>query len=120
MAENDVILRSARFDPRLVTYFHIQSLIVLTFTFIGLPLVPIWIFVGRAFHQKQVDRMECHLTPRALLVRYGLLVRVQKSIPLDKVTDMDWDPAKEDYDYRNDPERTRLPEPPVHCSGCHR
>ncbi len=40
--------------------------------------------------------------------------------PLDQVTNMTYDPATANYDYTQDPERTRLPEPPVHCSGCHR
>ncbi len=40
--------------------------------------------------------------------------------PLDKVTDMGYDPVDARYDYTTDPERKRLPEPPVHCSGCHR
>ncbi len=52
--------------------------------------------------------LECHRNPEPHLR------------PLDKVTDMSWDPAVEDYDYREDPERKRLPSPPVHCSGCHR
>jgi hypothetical protein len=40
--------------------------------------------------------------------------------PLDQVTNMAYDRATANYDYTQDPERTRLPEPPVHCSGCHR
>ena len=64
--------------------------------------------------------------------------------PLDQVTNMSWGdqgddsiigslrdamgtaaPTEQadtatDYNYREDPERTRLPEPPVNCSGCHR
>ena len=40
--------------------------------------------------------------------------------PLDQVTNMEWDPAEHDYDPKKDPNRTRQPNPPVHCSGCHR
>lgn len=42
--------------------------------------------------------------------------------PLDQVTNMNWDesPEKAAYDFTKDPERKRLPSPPVHCSGCHR
>jgi hypothetical protein len=42
--------------------------------------------------------------------------------PLDQITNMNWfnEPAKDTYDYTKDPDRKRLPSPPVHCSGCHR
>jgi len=42
--------------------------------------------------------------------------------PLDQITNMNWDdsPEKAQYDYTKDPDRKRLPAPPVHCSGCHR
>lgn len=42
--------------------------------------------------------------------------------PLDQITNMNWDdsPEKASYDFTKDPERKRLPSPPVHCSGCHR
>ncbi|EDM75333.1 hypothetical protein PPSIR1_01117 [Plesiocystis pacifica SIR-1] len=45
--------------------------------------------------------------------------------PLDQVTNMHWDDAefaeaKAAYNYQEDPERTRMPNPPMHCSGCHR
>ncbi len=45
--------------------------------------------------------------------------------PLDQVTNMSWFTAefadeREEYKYEEDEERTRLPAPPVHCSGCHR
>ena len=39
--------------------------------------------------------------------------------PIDQITNMYWDesPEKATYDFTKDPERTRLPSPPVHCSG---
>ncbi|MEM7157782.1 MAG: cytochrome c3 family protein [Myxococcota bacterium] len=40
--------------------------------------------------------------------------------PLDQVTNMNWDPAEEVYDPKQDPERKRQVNPPLHCSGCHR
>jgi len=42
--------------------------------------------------------------------------------PLDQVTNMNWDneAAAASYNPNEDPERKRMPSPPVHCSGCHR
>ena len=50
--------------------------------------------------------LECHRTPTPNLR------------PRDKVTSMDWTPH--DYDPADDPQRARKPQPPLHCSGCHR
>ncbi len=38
--------------------------------------------------------------------------------PPDRVTDMTWD--KTGYNPATDPKRTRAPDAPEHCSGCHR
>jgi hypothetical protein len=45
--------------------------------------------------------------------------------PLDQITNMNWDEEafasqKAEYDFTKDPDRKRLPSPPVLCSGCHR
>jgi hypothetical protein len=55
--------------------------------------------------------------------------------PLDQITNMNWDEEafasqRAEYataitaaragDYSKDPDRKRMPSPPVHCSGCHR
>lgn len=40
--------------------------------------------------------------------------------PRSEVTNMEWDARDEAYDPQDDPHRSRLPAPPVHCSGCHR
>lgn len=52
--------------------------------------------------------LECHRNPEPNLR------------PLDQVTNMDWDPAQEEYDPKRDPARKRQVNPPLHCSGCHR
>ena len=40
--------------------------------------------------------------------------------PRDQVTNMKWDAAATAYDPKADPTRGRTPDPPLHCSGCHR
>ncbi|MCB9728665.1 MAG: cytochrome c3 family protein [Deltaproteobacteria bacterium] len=52
--------------------------------------------------------LECHRNPTPNLR------------PLDKVTQMDWDPETANYDPATDPARSRQVNPPTHCSGCHR
>jgi hypothetical protein len=40
--------------------------------------------------------------------------------PKDRVTDMTYDPVASGYDPTRDAARARMPQPPIHCSGCHR
>lgn len=88
MAEDDVILERAEFDPRLVTYFQLQILIPLLIGFFTIPIAILWGVLGRPFHRRQYDQLTCALTPRGLVLRRGVLFRVQKSVPLDKITDL--------------------------------
>jgi putative membrane protein len=84
----ETVLARAQFDERLPMYFMLQALFGLTIMIITIPLIPIWFFLGRPLHQKQYEALSAELTHRALKVRAGVLVRVQKSIPLDKITDL--------------------------------
>ncbi len=83
-----MILLKAKFDPRLKMYFMLQALLGLAITFFGLLLVPVWMLVGRPVHQRQFDALECELTERTLNFRKGFLFRIQKNVPLDKITDL--------------------------------
>ena len=86
--EGNLILLKARFDPRLKTYYLLHVLFVLAITFFGILLIPVWLIVGRSIHKKQFDALECELTERTLNFRKGFLFRVQKNVPLDKITDL--------------------------------
>lgn len=88
MAADDTVLRRARFDPRLKTYWMLQVQVALLVTFFGIPLMPLWYLFGREVHRRQYEALECELTSRTLNVRKGFLFRVQKNVPLDKVTDL--------------------------------
>jgi putative membrane protein len=87
MREETVIARAA-FDEKLPTYWMLNALTILFFTFIGIAVIPVWLFLGWRIHRKQYERLECELTERTLNVRRGFLFRVEKSIPLDKIQDV--------------------------------
>ncbi|MCP5024438.1 MAG: PH domain-containing protein [bacterium] len=82
------ILLKAQFDTRLIMYAHLQVLFGFAITIIGLPVAAIWALVGRELHQRQYDALQCELTERTLNYRKGVFFRVQKSVPLDKITDL--------------------------------
>lgn len=83
-----VILEQASFNPDVRKYWLMGGTATLFFTIIGIPLLPLWWILGMSITQRYLDRMECTLTRRTLIVRKGWLVRVEKTIPLDKITDL--------------------------------
>ena len=52
--------------------------------------------------------LECHRNPEPNLR------------PKAEITNMAWNQMREGYNPHEDPDRTRMPNPPQHCSGCHR
>ena len=63
------------------------------------------------FQQKPLSMswcLSCHRNPKPNLR------------PRSEVTNMAYDPQKAGYDPDKDPQRKRKPNPPLHCSGCHR
>jgi len=85
---DEKVLVKARFDAKLPTYWMMGTLLGLTFSFIGIPFVPIWLIFGWGVHKKQYEVMECELTERSLNIRRGFIFRVEKNIPLDKIQDV--------------------------------
>ncbi len=82
------VLRQAEFNPDVRKYWLLGGTFSLLVTIIGIPLLPFWWLLGLWVTGRYLDRMECTLTRRNLIVRKGLLVRVEKTIPLDKITDL--------------------------------
>lgn len=88
MERSDCTIRSASFNPRVKTYWLISGTLILIATVIGIPLLLLWLPLGLYLTQRYLDRMECTLATKTLKVRKGMLVRVEKTIPLEKITDM--------------------------------
>jgi len=84
----ETILQAADFDTKLPKYWMAQALLMMLVTIVFIPVIPFWLFFGWNFHRKQYARLECHLTDRSLNIRKGLIFRVEKNIPLDKIQDV--------------------------------
>ncbi len=81
-------IRKAEFDTKVCTYWLLSGAAILTSTIVGIPLLLLWFPIGLVFTKRYLDRMDCQLTDRALKVKKGIFVRVEKTIPLEKITDM--------------------------------
>lgn len=82
------VLRVATFDPRLKTYWLLVALFGFSASVVGIPIAILWAVIGPAIHKRQYEALECELTERTLNFRKGFLFRVQKNVPLDKITDL--------------------------------
>lgn len=85
---NEHVLAEAEFDQRVCVYWLVCGAMVFTFTIVGVVLLPIWFVLGLVLTRRYLKRLSCTLTNRRLVVRKGWLVRVEKAIPLDKITDV--------------------------------
>lgn len=88
MAQKVKLLKKAEFNPRLKTYLNLYGLFVLFISLITIPLIPFWLVIAPYFINKYFDRLECELTTRSLRFKKGLIVQIEKTIPLDKIQDL--------------------------------
>jgi putative membrane protein len=84
----EAFIRKAEFDPKVCTYWLLSGALILIITIIGIPLLLFWFPIGYVFTRRYLARMDCLLTEKALKVKKGILVQVEKTIPLEKITDM--------------------------------
>jgi putative membrane protein len=85
---SEAILRSATFDRRVIKYWMISTFIILAVCVVTIVLIPVvWAF-ARPIMERYLARMSCELTERSLILRKGWLNRIEKTIPLDKITDL--------------------------------
>jgi len=85
---DDETLLEAEFDPRVRTYWLLNGTIVFVASIVGIVLLPLWYWLGWYFSSRYLRRLKCTLTERTLQVSKGVLNRVEKTIPLDKITDL--------------------------------
>lgn len=88
VADDEKVLWRAEFNPKVKTYWLLSGIFVLAVTVVGIPLLVLWIPLGLLVTERYLRRMECVLTSKALHMGKGWLVRQEKTIPLDKITDM--------------------------------
>jgi len=84
----EIHIKRAEFNSKVCTYWLLSGALIFCYTIVGIPLLLLWFPIGLVFTKRYLDRMECLLTEKTLKVRKGILVRVEKTIPLDKITDM--------------------------------
>ncbi len=79
----------AKFNPLIRPYLVITIGFTLVMTIIGIPLAVIWFLgAGQWWARHYFDKLECHLGEKTLRFRKGILVQVEKTIPLENIQDV--------------------------------
>ncbi|QPL43147.1 PH domain-containing protein [Pseudoalteromonas sp. A41-2] len=86
MSETSIL--SARFNPKVKQYWLLLGMFTCVISMIGIPFIPIvaliiWLVAGRI-----LAAMSAQLLTRKLVVKRGVFFKEEKSIPLEKITDV--------------------------------
>lgn len=88
MTDRSPVLAEAEIMPGVVRYHLWGVAIMMTVTVVGILLLPIGLPLAHFLIKRYYERLEVVLTRRDLKVRRGILNVEQKSIPLEKITDL--------------------------------
>lgn len=81
-------MRKAEFDPRVKSYWIWQKVLIFAVTIILLPISLLCLIFGKMVVEHYLARMSCVLTERSLEIKKGLFNRVESTVPLEKITDL--------------------------------
>lgn len=82
------VLKQAKIKPQVVRYHLVGVIIFLTITVFGIVLIPIVVPLVYWGVSRYYGRLKVILTRRDLKVHRGIFQREEKSIPLEKITDL--------------------------------
>ncbi|NKF22134.1 PH domain-containing protein [Solimonas marina] len=89
MRADDAPLWRAQFNPLIRPYLVLTVGLTMALTIVGLPLAVIWFCgVGQWWARHYFERLECELDARTLRYRKGILLTVEKTIPLENIQDV--------------------------------
>ncbi len=79
----------ASFNPLIKPYLFITIGFTLVITIVGIPLALIWFCgAGQWWSNHYFHKLDCVLTDKSLRFRKGILVQVEKTIPLENIQDV--------------------------------
>ncbi len=79
----------AAFNPLIRPYLVITIGFAMLLTIVFAPLAIIWFLgVGQWWARHYFDKLDCELTDKAIRFRKGILVQVEKTIPLENIQDV--------------------------------
>ena len=87
--DNNEIIKEATFNPKVKTYIFLVILFYLVITVVGWVLLPFWVFgLGQWVSGKFFSTLKCQLTQKQLKFSKGLILHIEKTIPLENIQDL--------------------------------
>jgi putative membrane protein len=85
----DQLVQKASFSPAVRKYILLVPCLIMLLSIVGIPLILIW-FMGPGWmiSKRYFDGLSCELTTSKLKFSKGVLVRVDKTIPLENIQDL--------------------------------
>lgn len=81
------VLIEANITEDAVKYYTLSTLFILVVCIVTIPLIPIIVPLVYILKKIEFKRIRCTLTTRSVKINRGVFTRIEKSIPLDKITD---------------------------------
>ena len=88
MDEPNKVLSNPAISPRATRYYLLTVLVTLICSVAGIVLIPILLPICRWYYNRYFETLNVVLTTRELQVDRGIWTREEKSIPLEKITDL--------------------------------
>ena len=85
---SDSILKSAKFDPKIKQYWMVTTSLFAMLVLVTIPLIPIILLIVWLVGGRILAAMSAQLLTQKLVVKRGILFKEEKSIPLEKITDV--------------------------------
>jgi len=82
------VLREGEFDPKVKTYWLLSPCVAFALSVVLIPIIPIYFVIARFFVDKWLAALSCTLTTRNLEIKKGIFNKVESTIPLEKITDL--------------------------------
>jgi putative membrane protein len=87
--DNNEIIREATFNPKVKAYIFLVVLFYLLVSFIGWIFIPFWLLgLGQYLSGKYFNTLKCTLTHKQLKFSKGLILHIEKTIPLENIQDL--------------------------------
>lgn len=87
--EENYLIKQATFNPKVKTYIFIVVMFYLIVSFVGLVVLPFWIFgVGQWLSNKFFNTLKCELGYKHLKFSKGFILHIEKTIPLENIQDL--------------------------------
>ena len=88
LGKNEEIVEKAVFDKSAIIKYYWFGLIWLCIPIVTIPLAVLIAIIYMIVLDRVISNWECTLTTRALHVKKGVLNKLEKTVPLEKITDL--------------------------------